>query len=323
MSHDGIHRMGQGAGGPDRPDRPSMAVVGCGGAGCNTLARASERGWTLGRHVAVNTDAQHLLSTRAHRKILIGRQTTGGRGTNMDIALGEMACHEDRDQLHGVLAEIDIVIILAGLGGGTGSGVAPVMAKIARERGSFAISLSTLPFSVEGSTRRDNAMVSKANLAQHADLSMVVPNDTMLESGSNLSLLDAFAMADDSLLEPVRLLRRLLTREDMPWVRTALNGAGAAHLGRGESDRRRGYAKALDGALASIFPPVDPNACSRALVMFHAGSDEPDDRSLLEMVRSVHLSMDPGARTLWGVHRDDLMEDRLRAVVMLATKPKR
>ncbi len=323
MSHDGIHRMGQGAGGPDRPDRPSMAVVGCGGAGCNTLARASERGWTLGRHVAGKTDAQHLLSTRAHRKILIGRQTTGGRGTNMDIALGEMACHEDRDQLHGVLAEIDIVIILAGLGGGTGSGVAPVMAKIARERGSLAISLSTLPFSVEGSTRRDNAMVSRANLAQHADLSMVVPNDTMLESGSNLSLLDAFAMADDSLLEPVRLLRRLLTREDMPWVRTALNGAGAAHLGRGGSDRRRGYAKALDGAIASIFPPIGPNACSRALVMFHAGSDEPDDRTLLEIVRSLHLSMDPGARTLWGVHRDDLMEDRLRAVVMLATKPKR
>ena len=323
MSHDGIHRMGQGAGGPDRPDRPSMAVVGCGGAGCNTLARASERGWTLGRHVAVNTDAQHLLSTRAHRKILIGRQTTGGRGTNMDIALGEMACHEDRDQLHGVLAEIDIVIILAGLGGGTGSGVAPVMAKMARERGSLAISLSTLPFSVEGSTRRDNAMVSRANLAQHADLSMVVPNDTMLESGSNLSLLDAFAMADDSLLEPVRLLRRLLTREDMPWVRTALNGAGAAHLGRGESDRRRGYVKALDGAIASIFPPIGPNECSRALVMFHAGSDEPDDRTLLEMVRSLHLSMDPSARTLWGVHRDDLMEDRLRAVVMLATKPKR
>ena len=320
MSHDGIHRMGQGA---DGPNRPSMAVVGCGGAGCNTLARASERGWTLGNHVAVNTDAQHLLSTRAHKKILIGRQVTGGRGTNMDISVGEQACHEDRDQLHGVLAEIDIVIILAGLGGGTGSGAAPVMAKMARERGSFAISLSTLPFSVEGSTRRDNAMVSQANLAQHADLSMVVPNDTMLESSSNLSLLDAFALADENLLEPVRLLRRLLTLEDMPWVRTALNGAGAAHLGRGESDGRRGYVKALDGALASIFPPIGPNACSRALVMFHAGSDEPDDRTLLDMVRGLHLSMDPGARTLWGVHRDDLMEDRLRAVVMLATKPKR
>ncbi len=320
MSHDGIHRMGQGA---DSPDRPSMAVVGCGGAGCNTLARASERGWTLGNHVAVNTDAQHLLSTRANKKILIGRQITRGRGTNMDIAVGEKACHEDRDQLHAVLAETDIVIILAGLGGGTGSGVAPVMAKMARKRGSFAISLSTLPFSVEGSTRRDNAMVSQANLAQHADLSMVVPNDTMLESSSNLSLLDAFALADESLLEPVRLLRRLLTREDMPWVRTALNGAGAAHLGLGGSDRRRGYGKALDGALASIFPPIGPNACSRALVMFHAGRDEPDDRTLFEMVRGLHLSMDPGARTLWGVHRDDLMEDRLRAVVMLATKPKR
>ena len=320
MSHDGIHRMGQGA---DRPDRPSMTVVGCGGAGCNTLARASERGWNLGNHVAVNTDAQHLLSTKADKKILIGRQTTGGRGTNMDIAVGEQACRENQEQLHGVLAETDIVIILAGLGGGTGSGAAPVMAKMARKRGSLAISLSTLPFSVEGSTRRDNAMVSQANLAQHADLSMVVPNDMMLESSSDLSLLEAFAMADESLLEPIRLLRRLMTREDMPWVRTALNDAGAAHLGRGESDRSRGYAKALDRALASIFPPIGPNTCSRALVMFHAGRDEPDDRTLLEMVRGLHLSMDPNARTLWGVHRDDIMEDRLRAVVMLAHKPKR
>jgi len=166
-------------------------------------------------------------------------------------------------------------------------------------------------------------MVSQANLAQHADMSMVVPNDTMLESSSNLSLLEAFAMADESLLEPVRLLRRLLTREDMPWVRTALNGAGAAHLGRGETDRRRGYAKALDVALASIYPSIGTKACSRALVMFHAGSDEPDDRALYEMVRGLHLSMSPGARTLWGVHRDDIMEDRLRVVMMLATKPKR
>lgn len=320
MPPDGIHRLGHTK---DDPDRPTMTVVGCGGAGCNTLARAFERGWVLGHHVAVNTDVQHLLGTKAHRKVLIGRQTTGGRGTNMDMALGEAACRESHDQLDLVIQETDIVVILAGLGGGTGSGAAPMVADMARQRGSLAISLSTLPFSVEGPTRRDNASVSQASLARSTDLSVVVPNDHLLDDGPGLSLLEAFSMADEALLEPVRLLRRLLTRDDMPWVRTALNGAGAAHLGRGESNDRRGYENALDDALASLFPPVDPGTCGRALVMFQTGPDGPDDHHLLEMVRSVHLSMERNARTLWGVHRDESMEGRFRVVVMLAPSPKR
>jgi cell division protein FtsZ len=277
----------------------------------------------MGHHVAVNTDAQHLLGTKAHRKVLIGRQTTGGRGTNMDMALGEAACHESRDQLESVIRETDIVVVLAGLGGGTGSGAAPMVADMARRRGSLAISLSTLPFSVEGSTRRDNAAVSQGSLSRSTDLSLVVPNDDLLETGPCLGLLEAFTLADEALLEPVRLLRRLLTRDDMPWVTTALNGAGAAHMGRGESDARRGFGKALDDAMASLFPPVDVGTCGRALVMFHAGPDGPDDHQLLELVRSVHLSMERNGRTLWGVHRDEAMEGRLRSVVMLAPSPKR
>jgi cell division protein FtsZ len=300
-----------------------MTVIGCGGAGCNILARATERGWALGHHVAVNTDAQHLLSTCADSKVLLGRKTTGGRGANNDVATGEAACRESQAHLESVVAETDIVVILAGQGGGTGSGAAPVMAEIARKRGSLAISLSTIPFSVEGSTRRDNAQVGTSKLAMFSDVSMVLPNDHLLEASPSLSLIDAFEAADEALLEPVRLLQRMLTRDDLSRLRTAFHGAGATHLGRGCSNQKRGYGKAIDDALANLFPPVGVHGCGRGLVLFHADTKGPDDGQLLEMVRTVHLSMEPRARTLWGVQREEGMGDSLRAVVMMAPTPKR
>jgi len=320
MTTGGIHRLGSEV---RFPGRPSMTIMGCGGAGCNILARATERGWAMGHHVAVNTDAQHLLTTCVDNKVLLGRKTTGGRGANNDIATGEAACHESSAHLEAIIAETDIVVILAGQGGGTGSGAAPVLADIARRSGSMTISLSTTPFSVEGTIRRDNALMGVTNLARSSDVSLVLPNDHLLESSPSLSLIEAFKAADEALLEPVRLLQRMLTRDDLARLRTALHNAGAAHLGRGESNAKRGYGRAVDDALASLYPSVGPRECGRALVLLHAGPDEPNDGYLLEMVRTVHLSMEPRARTLWGVHRDDAMEGKLRAVVMMAPTPQR
>lgn len=320
MTSGGIHRLGS----QERyPGRPTITILGCGGAGCNILARATDRGWALGHHVAVNTDAQHLLSTCADSKVLLGRTTTRGRGANNDVALGEAACHESRSHLETLVAETDIVVILAGQGGGTGSGAAPVLADLARRGGSMTISLSTVPFSVEGSVRRDNAIIGLTNLSRSSDVSLVLPNDRLLDGSPSLSLIEAFKAADEALLEPVRLLQRLMTHEDLARLRTALHDAGEAHMGRGESNRRRGYGMAVEDAMANIYPPVGARECGRALVLLHAGVDEPSDGDLMEMVRSVHLSMEPRARTLWGVHRDEALEDALRAVVMLAPTPKR
>ena len=320
MSGEPMHRLGVDAG---QPKRPTMTIVGCGGAGCNTLARASDRGLSLGHHVATNTDAAHLLSTRAHRKVLLGRQTTRGLGANMDMALGERACREAQESLDEAMAEADIVVILSGLGGGTGSGAAPVVAERARRRGSLAISLSTLPFSVEGTNRRNNAEVGRASLSLASDISVVIPNDHLLEAFPSLSLLEAFRAADEALLEPVKLLRRLLTEADLPVLHRVFRGAGASHLGRGESNRRRGYSKALDDALATLFPPIPVQTCDRALVMFHANQDDPPDGELREMARSLHLAMAAGAQMLWGVSRSRAMADGLRVVAVLATGPKR
>lgn len=316
MSLGGIHRLGDRAG--EGAQRPRMALLGCGGGGCNTLDRAMECGWELGHHVALNTDAQHLLSTRAHTKLLLGRELTRGRGTNMDIALGEQACREARSQISRVMASTDIVVILAGLGGGTGSGGAPVLVELARRAGTLSIALTTLPFSVEGCTRRDNAMVGQASLASKADVSVVLPNDHLLEGSPSLSLLEAFRATDEALLEPVRLLQRLMTLDDLPRVRTALKGLGAVHMGSAESIGGRDLGQALREAVDRLYPPVNLPGCTRALVMFRAGPDGPTDEELSELVRSLHLSLRRSARTLWGVVREDEMEGRLRVVVMVA-----
>jgi cell division protein FtsZ len=320
MKTEGITRLGEG---PSSQERPTMTVVGCGGAGCNTLGRAAERGLQLGSHVACNTDAQHLLTTRAHRKVLLGRMTTYGRGANADIALGERACLEASGKVREALVKSDVCVILSGLGGGTGSGAAPVVAGIARKSGSLTLSMSTLPFSIEGSTRRSNAKVGQAALALEADLSVVLPNDKLLETSPNLGLLEAFRVADESLLEPVRLLRRVLTSGDVVHLRRVFRRAGPAHLGRGRSNRRRGYGRALADAIADIYPPVAPRACDRALVFFETAPSGPRDRELLEYVRSLHLSMTEGAETLWGIHRDPSMAEDIVAVLMLAAGPKR
>jgi cell division protein FtsZ len=241
----------------------------------------------------------------------------------MDMAMGEQACFESTSQLLDAMREADIVVVLAGLGGGTGSGAAPVVAEMARRRGSMAISLSTLPFSVEGSNRKANASVGQANLALRSDVSMVMPNDHLLESSPSLSLLEAFRTADEALLEPVILLRRLLTTDDMPVLNRVFKGAGAGHLGGGEATGKQGYGVALDQALDRMYPEIPPRACDRALVMFSAGSDGPRDEELFEIVRSLHLSMAPEAVTLWGVSRDPDMGGTLRSVVVLASGPKR
>jgi len=315
MTEGGIYRLG---GGSEGRQRPTMTIVGCGGAGCNTLARAAECGMLLGTHVAANTDAQHLLGARAHRKVLLGRMTTYGRGANADIALGERACEEARALLEEVLGDADIVVVLSGLGGGTGSGASPVIADVARKSGAIALSMATLPFAIEGSTRRANAEVGQAMLARRSDISVVMPNDRLLEETPTIGLLEAFRAADEALLEPVMLLRGMITMDDLVALRRVLKGAGVAHLGKGRSTRNAGWGGALEAAVSDVFPPVPVKVCRRALVLFKAGPHGPGDEELVELVRSLHLAMPPEAETAWGVQRDPSLDDELQVVVLLA-----
>ena len=179
----------------------NISVVGCGGAGGNTITRMSAAGIHGAKLVAANTDAQHLANeVEADTKILIGRQRTGGRGAGSVPKIGEEAAQENIDDISGEIDDSDMVFITAGLGGGTGTGSAPVVAQAAQDAGALTIAIVTIPFTAEGERRRANADAGLERLRAVADTVIVIPNDRLLDYAPNMPLQDAFKICDRVLM---------------------------------------------------------------------------------------------------------------------------
>ncbi|MFB6137549.1 MAG: cell division protein FtsZ, partial [Halobacteriaceae archaeon] len=176
-----------------------ITVVGCGGAGSNTVNRMSEEGIHGADLVAANTDAQHLVDVEADTKILMGEQRTGGRGAGSLPQVGEEAALESQDDLNRAIDGSDMVFVTAGLGGGTGTGSAPVVASAARDAGALTIAIVTTPFTAEGEVRRTNAEAGLERLRDVADTVIVVPNDRLLDSVGKLPVRQAFKVSDEVL----------------------------------------------------------------------------------------------------------------------------
>ena len=172
--------------------KTEIAVIGCGGSGSNTISRMMEEGIHGARLIAMNTDAQHLIRTQAQYRILLGRQRTRGLGAGSIPQVGEEAAVESVEEIKKHVAGCDMVFLTTGLGGGTGTGAAPVVAKAAREQGALTIAVVTLPFTAEGSIRRENAEAGLERLRDIADTVIVVPNDRLLEVVPRLPLYAAF-----------------------------------------------------------------------------------------------------------------------------------
>ncbi|HOF95990.1 MAG TPA: cell division protein FtsZ, partial [Methanoculleus sp.] len=191
--------------------RTEIAVVGCGGGGSNTITRMSEEGINGARLIALNTDAQHLIRTHAETRILIGRQRTRGLGAGSIPQVGEEAALENEDDIKRAVEGCDMVFITTGLGGGTGTGSAPVVAKAAREEGALTIAVVTLPFTAEGAIRAQNAEAGLERLREVADTVIVVPNDRLLEVVPRLPLHAAFKVSDEVLMRAVKGITELIT----------------------------------------------------------------------------------------------------------------
>ena len=176
--------------------RAKIKVIGAGGAGNNTINRITEVGIKGAEAIAVNTDAQDLLYTTADKKILIGRDVTKGLGAGSNPKLGEEAAREDEIELKKALAGSDMIFITCGLGGGTGTGSAPVIADISKKMGALTVAIVTLPFSMEGHVRYENAVIGLEKLEQVVDTLIVIPNDKLLELAPDLPLHTAFKVAD-------------------------------------------------------------------------------------------------------------------------------
>jgi len=238
--------------------KTNIKIVGCGGGGSNTIDRLVEAGIVGADLYAANTDAQHLLTVKSPNKILLGRRSTRGLGAGALPQVGEEATREAEEELRNILAGSDIVFITAGLGGGTGTGSAPIVAQLAKELGALTVAICTSPFRAEGTIRMENAEWGLERLRSMADTVIVIPNDKLLELVPRLSLTAAFKVADEILMRGIKGITELITKPglvnlDFNDLKTIMKGGGVAMIGLGEGgpserDRRGGLVGYRGGA---------------------------------------------------------------------------
>jgi cell division protein FtsZ len=263
-----------------------IKVVGVGGAGINAVDRMIDAGISQVEFIAVNTDIQALHMCDAPVKIHIGRELTQGLGSGADPEVGRLAAEEGYDQLKHALRGADMVFVAAGEGGGTGSGAAPIVAKIARELGALTVGIVTIPFKFEGTKRRQQGEQGVAQLRAACDTTIVIPNDRLLEVlDKSTSMLDAFKIADDVLRQGVQGITDLITMPglinlDFADVRTIMSDSDTALMGIGFSSSGESRAKeAAERALRSPLIDEEITAASGILLSIAGG----DDLTLIEV----------------------------------------
>lgn len=301
--------------------RATIKVVGCGGGGNNTINRITEVGIKGAETIAINTDAQDLLYTSADKKILIGRDITKGLGAGSDPRIGEEAARETESEIKAALQGADMVFITCGLGGGTGTGSAPVVADVAKKLGALTVGIVTLPFTMEGNRRFDNATIGLEKLESLVDTLIVIPNDKLLELAPDLPLHTAFKVADEILTNAVKGIAELVTRTglvnlDFADVRAVMGRGGTAMIGVGESDSENRAIEAVQKAINNPLLDVDITGASGALINISGGKDMTLDEAR-KVVEAVSEKLDPGARIIWGAMIYEDMDKTIRTMLII------
>jgi cell division protein FtsZ len=299
----------------------NITVVGCGGAGGNTIDRMAEEGIHGAKLVAANTDVQHLVEIEADEKILMGEQKTGGRGAGSLPQVGEEAALESQEEIYDSIEGSDMVFVTAGLGGGTGTGSAPVIAKAARESGALTIAIVTTPFTAEGEVRRTNAEAGLERLRDVADTVIVVPNDRLLDAVGKLPVRQAFKVSDEVLMRSVKGITELITKPglvnlDFADVRTVMEKGGVAMIGLGESDSESKAQDSVKSALRSPLLDVDISGAKSALVNVTGGSDMSIEEAE-GVVEEIYERIDPDARIIWGTSIDEELDGEMRTMIVV------
>ncbi|KAF5435895.1 cell division protein FtsZ [Candidatus Methanophagaceae archaeon] len=298
-----------------------IKVIGCGGGGTNTIQRMTEEGIFGAELFALNTDAQHLLFAKVERKLLIGKRTTHGLGAGSIPKLGEEAARENETELKSMVEDADLVFVTCGLGGGTGTGSAPVVAQEAQKAGALTIGVVTLPFSAEGNIRIENTDIGLEKLRESTDTLIVIPNDKLLEVVPRLPLNDAFRVADDVLMRSVKGITELITKPglvnlDFADVRTVMKDGGMAMIGFGESDGQDKAIESVKKALSSPLLEVDVADAKAALINVTGGEDmtvEEAEGSLQE----IYKMMNPDTRIIWGVQVNPDLNNMMRTLLVV------
>ncbi|MBS3748360.1 MAG: cell division protein FtsZ [Candidatus Thermoplasmatota archaeon] len=299
----------------------TIKVVGCGGAGTNTISRCIQGSVTDVDLIAINTDAQHLLQTDAPHKVLIGRHLTKGLGAGSVPKVGEEAARESEQDVRESVGHADMVFITCGLGGGTGTGSAPIVSQIAKETGALTIGVVTLPFSVEGLVRMENAEAGLKQLRDVCDTVIVIPNDKLLDVVPNLSLNAAFKVADEVLMRSIKGITEMITKPglvnlDFADLKTVMKRGGVAMIGLGEAEGENKAVNAVVEALNSPLLEVDISEASGALVNVTGGEDMTISEAE-RVVEEIYSRVDPNARIIWGTTVDSTLKKNLRAMLVI------
>ena len=298
-----------------------VKVFGIGGAGGNTVSRMREIGIKGGEFITLNTDAQDLLYTNADHKILIGKELTLGLGSGSNPKVGEEAAHESEQEIKKALSDSDMVFITCGLGGGTGTGAAPVVAQLAKKQGALAIGIVTLPFTIEGKKRIENAEYGLERMESLVDTLIVIPNDKLLEIAPELPLQTAFKVADEILTNAVKGITELVTKSglvnlDFADIRAVMSNGGVSLIGMGESDSAKRAEEAVEKAMNNPLLDVDISNATGALVNIIGGNDMSLDEAR-EIISEVGDKLSPDAKMIWGAQLSPEMEKSIRVMIII------
>ena len=301
-----------------KKSRAKILVIGIGGAGNNAITRLMEVGIEGAQTLAVNTDAQDLLYTIADKKLLIGRNLTHGLGAGNNPKIGEAAAQESIELIKKAL-DADMVFITCGLGGGTGTGAAPIIAEIAHEKGALTISICTLPFEVEGLKKKQNAGYGLERLAKASDTIIILPNEKLLDIAPDLSLAEAFHIIDEILIQGAKNLTEVITKPgfinlDFADLRTTLRNSGEALIGIGQSN------KAVDAAINALNNPLlDVDYRNAKKVLLNISSS--NSLSLQEtesVMRTVLQELNDEVEVKWGTVFDPELKNNIRVTAIIS-----
>jgi cell division protein FtsZ len=297
-----------------------ILVVGVGGAGNNEVTRMFRKGISGAETIAVNTDKQHLQVSEAHRKILIGKELTRGLGAGGHPEVGMRAAEESRGELREIFRDVDMVFICTGLGGGTGTGAAPVIAEIAKGEGCIVIGTVTMPFSMEGA-RIAKAEEGLYRLRHHCDTVIVIENDKLIEIAGELPLEQAFGVADELVTTMIKGITETISKPslvnlDYADVKAIMHSGGVAVVGYGESNSKN---KAKEAVLEAIKHPlldVSIDGANGALIHVSGGPDM-TLKEVNEIGKTVMEHLDPTAPVIWGARVEPELEGAIQVITII------
>ena len=301
-----------------------IKVVGVGGSGGNAISRMIETKLKGVEFVAINTDAQDLHNNKAAEKVHIGKNLTKGLGSGMNPDIGRQAAEENRDEIQEVLKGADMVFVACGMGGGTGTGAAPIVAETAKEMGALTVAVVTKPFAFEGAQRRAVAEEGLENLRERVDTLITIPNDKLLQIiDKKTTLINSFKIVDDVLRQGVQGISDLITKPgivnvDFADVRAIMSNSGSALMGIGIGT---GENRAADAAKAAINSPLLELSIDGAKgVLFNVSGSS--DLTMLEINEAANIiteSIDPNAKVIFGAVVDDSIKKGELQITVVAT----